>query len=187
MGTGADDQGGTVVASAWVGSGATPHALGCLVALAIIPAVAVGVNLVAGDQLPRELEGSTPYFVAAAVLLGAASAWVYLRSRKRAELVRTGDVLAIRVDGQELARSPFQLAYGYQVQKVHRAPATTVLILGVIVDGRCAVSFIEEWGAAYAAPSWPNGWPALPGPAARSFRILAGRKFVTEIVDQAGR
>jgi hypothetical protein len=171
-----------VVVSAWVGSGAASHAIGCLIALAVIPLVAVAVNLFSGDQLPRGLEGSTPHFAVAAGVFAVAALWFYRRSRKRAEVVRVGDGLAIRVDGQEIVRSPFELAYGYQKQKIApRAPRTTVLILGVVVNGACAVSFIEEWGAAYGAPDWPEGWPQLSG-TPRSFRILGGRKFSTELV-----
>jgi len=177
---------GEVLLTATVGSGCSAEVLGCLGALAIIPLVAVVVNLFAGDKLPPELEGSTPWFLGAALVLGAITLWYYFHIRSRVEVVRTRDGVAIRVQGDELVREPFRVAYGFERHKIKSGvPATTILVLRVIKDDRLVVSFSEEWGAIHGTPDWPQGWPKVQADAAsKGFKILGVGKFLPRLLEQ---
>jgi hypothetical protein len=174
-----------VLLSASVGSGAASAALGCLGALALIPLVMFGVNLFMKD-VPDAVAGLTPWFGGAALVFAAITVAVYLRSRKKAELVRTAAGLSLRVDGEEIARGPFEVTYGYQkVQIKVGVPRTAVLILGVAAAGKPVASFTEEWGAIHGTPDgWPDKWPQLPPGAPHHFKVLMG-KFCAELVRHA--
>jgi hypothetical protein len=175
---------GKVLVSTWMGTGWAQQGIGCLGALALIALVVVGANLVMRD-LPPEIEGTTPYFGAAAAAFGLLTLWAYRRSRKRVELRRTAEGLVLRVAGAIVAREPMQVLYGYQKQKLHRGPPLTVLIAGVVVDGRCVASFTEQWGVIHGTPDWPDQWATLPStPETIHLNVLGMGRVLTELVRQ---
>jgi hypothetical protein len=171
------------ILSTWIATGIPAEALGCLVALAIIPLVAVAVIVIAGDaKLPDGLQGSTPYFLGTAGLFGGLAAWWYRRNRVRLELVRTPEGLAVRVAGVTVVTTPVELAYGWEKVHLKGSLKTTVLRLGIIKDGQCVLSLSEEWGALLGEPAgWNEGFPRLPtGPVTKHYTGLGGR-FVTDL------
>ena len=183
------NHGGEVLFTASVGTGCGTELLGSLGALAIIPLVAVVVNLFAGDKLPSELEGSTPWFLGAALLLGAITLWYYFHTRRHIEVRAAPHGVAIWLQGKEIVRSPFDMAYGYQRHKIQRGvPATSALMLGVITDGRCVISIVEEWGAIHGTPDWPQQWPKLPGDKhTKHVKILGTSKFLSRLIAEVER
>jgi hypothetical protein len=169
------------ILSTWVAKGT--GAFGCLVALAIIPLVAVVVNLIAGeDQLPDEIQGTTPWFLGAAVLFGGIAFWWYRKTRRRFELVETAKGLEVRVAGVTLVTTPVELAYGWEKQHIKAGLQITILMLGIIKDGQCVLTLTEEWGAIHGEPEgWKQGWPSLPtGPFSQHYKAMGGR-FVADL------
>lgn len=165
----------TLVESMVVSSAASSR-LTALVGLAVLAGIALAANLAAGDAVPQELDGATPYFAAATGALGTLAVVVWYRARVSLKLdVREDGTLELLV-GSLRARGPFFVEYGFVTDRVNRLPIFH-LTLHVYAreGGRHVGVFQETWGAARGAPTnWPER-PVLP-------RLPAGPAWVAAAV-----
>lgn len=67
-----------------------------LISFSLVSLVFLGVNLYLGSRLPKGLKGSDPYFLMAALLLGAWAVVIYFRRRFR--IVVYGDEKSLRLE-----------------------------------------------------------------------------------------
>ncbi|MEZ4237821.1 MAG: hypothetical protein R3F59_17075 [Myxococcota bacterium] len=151
--------------------------------LAIVALVIVGVNLWLGlDRLPAAVRGTTPLFAGVAVVLGAVTAFLWSRARRRLTLVDQGEQRVLEIDD----RPPVVLAGPFTVRKAWMAVpgargASTRLLQVAIVDGdRVPLLLTEEWGALTQPPDWPEG--AL-GLAAERAYTAGGIRFLAQLVE----
>jgi|GEM_PF-5750036 hypothetical protein len=89
--------------------------LAVLIAFSLVPLVCVCVNVYLGDQVPKALKGSNPYFLIAFVLLTAWWLIVYFTRRFKINLYGDEQNLSIEVNDPELndpvlIRYPFTLS-----------------------------------------------------------------------------
>jgi hypothetical protein len=136
----------------------------CLASPAIFAAVALVINLIMGpDELPAELEGTTPWFAAAAGLLFIMTIAVYLAGREPLELRRRGELLELSIAGKEIARGMFSAWYAYEWHMVSRYARMRKLTLGLFAEGRCVAAFTGWLGNIQQTPQgWPEGPLWLP-------------------------
>jgi hypothetical protein len=159
------------------------HLMSIFLVLAIICLLAIIINLIAGaDNLPRGLEGSTPWFGVGLAIFGALSAWVGWTSRIKMRVYKSAQLI-IKVQDRVnplLLEGPFTLKYGYTRIKIPRVPTTTCLLLGLYQGDKCVLSLREEWGTIHGTPDgWPSELPQLePAP---FYDVMAG-KLLTRLV-----
>ncbi|MCB9679148.1 MAG: hypothetical protein H6737_28860 [Alphaproteobacteria bacterium] len=166
----------------------TSQALGCIASIPIILAVFVGVNLwivLSGDRLPREIEGTTPYFVLATLITGAFAAWFWWRNRIRLTVVEREGVKYVEIYDPAapiVLQEPIEVVYGWNSFHMPRAGTMTMLIVGLYQEGELRVSLTETWGSLYSPP---HGWPSefgLSGVAQASY-TAAGKSFLPDLVN----
>lgn len=158
-------------------------AVGVVAALAITAAVFLGINLWVGeDRLPRELEGTTPWFAAATAGLSAVTFGLWWRSRRRLRVVEVDGRQVLEIDDRPpvLIEGPFTIRTGWSKVAQPKGPALTQLHV-VFVDGdRVPLVLTEFWGAIYGAPPWPQEVLAVQGEAVYS---PAGRAMLVPLVE----
>jgi hypothetical protein len=159
------------------------HLMSFFLVLAIICLIAIIINLATGtDNLPRGLEGSTPWFGAGLAFFGGLGAWVGWISRIKMRVYQ-GARLIIKVEDRMKPlrlEGPFTVKYGYTRVKIPRVPTTTCLLLGLYQKSKCVLSLKEEWGTLHGTPDgWPSELPQLdPAP---YYDVMAG-KLLTRLV-----
>ncbi len=165
------------------------EAIGCLGALALIPLVAVAVNLFVGEAgLPREVRGTTPWFGAAAVLFGAITAVVWAKTRVRLTVVERDGERYVEVydSGAPLVlKGPFDVRYGWAWVPMPQVGRVPLLVVGLYEDDRLVLALSEQRGALYTPPpDWPQDYALGGGPAQAAYTV-GGMGFVPELVELA--
>lgn len=157
------------------------NATGCLGALALIPLVAAGVNLFAGDQIPRELEGTTPWFVLVGVLFGAVTLIVWNKNRRSLELIERDGELELRI-GDDVYRGPFTVDYAYLMERLKGVPMCHLTLhVYRAEDDAHVVCLQETWGAIHGRPEgWVQDLRAPRGAPGPAWQAAAGR-FVDDV------
>lgn len=163
--------------------------VGILAALAIVGAVAFGLNLFIGEaQLPRELRGTTPWFGLATAVLSAITGYFWWRGRRALSLVVQDGLQVLEIDDRPpvVLAGPFDVRLGWTKVAQPKGPAMTLLQV-VFVDGDSVPLVLTEyWGALYGAPDWPEGLVTVGTPAKAAYSP-SGTAFLTKLVDQLER
>lgn len=154
---------------------------------ALLNLVALGVNLWAGESLPRGLEGSSPIFASLILVFLALTWWLVRKLRFRVTVERREDDLVLRVEDPN---GPLELL-NPQVRSGHvRLPngspiASLELRAGFFVGESCPLWLESGWGAANPLPSgWTEGLDVLPHQ--HRYRCLWG-KSLPPLVDELRR
>lgn len=122
-----------------------------------------------------EAMGFLPYGVAFALLTGL---W-FLLARRQLVLHQTDGGLSLQLDGRELARSPFEIRWGYSALGDYSG---ILLLVGVIVDDVCVVTIREYTGSSPEPAGWLSGLPDLPTNLSTVRVRTFPRRFLVELV-----
>lgn len=132
---------------------------------ALLSLVTLGVNLLAGGRLPRELAGTTPLFVVLFLGFVLLTWWLVQKLRFRVTVERDGDDLVLRVEdhGDPLeVRNP-TMRTGHVRIPVGRGKQMIELRAGFFVDGRCPLWLESGWGTAVPLPpGWDTALDVVP-------------------------
>lgn len=90
--------------------------LAVLIAFSIVPLVCYGVNVYLGNQVPKALKGSNPYFLIAFGLLTAWWLIIYFTRRFKINLYGDEQSLSIEVNDPEL-NDPVEIRYPFSLSK----------------------------------------------------------------------
>ena len=90
--------------------------LAVLIAFSLFPLVFFAVNVYLGNQVPKALKGSNPYFLIAFVLLTVWWLIVYFRRRFKINLYGDEQGLSIEVNDPELT-APVEIRYPFTLSK----------------------------------------------------------------------